>query len=153
MTPVIAGLLLAIPLAALSASSSAAQALRGLGLLTIPEERNVPPIVARANELTDNSAFRNKEDAIGRLCENSELRIAHRTMISVAPRRKRGEIDVDLVVGRAKLADAQSREEAAALLSEREIAAVLSDPSAFDQLMALRHVRNDERVGPLIDAG
>jgi len=137
MTPVISGLLLAIPLAALSASSSAAAALRRLGLLTIPEESNVPPIVARANELADNSTFRKKEDAIVCLCENSELRIAHRSMISTAPRRKRGEIDVDLVVGRAKLGDAQSRDEATALLSEREITAVLSDLSAFDQLMAL----------------
>lgn len=48
MLPVVAGLVLAIPTAALSGSRSAGAALRRLGLLRTPEESDPPPILLDA---------------------------------------------------------------------------------------------------------
>jgi membrane glycosyltransferase len=51
MAPVIAGLALAIPLAAVGASSRLGRAARRTGILLVPEEERPPPILARANAL------------------------------------------------------------------------------------------------------
>jgi membrane glycosyltransferase len=51
MAPVIAGLTLAIPLAANLASGRLGRAARDAGLLLVPEERHPPQILARANAL------------------------------------------------------------------------------------------------------
>ena len=48
MLPVVLGLALAIPLAALTAKRGDGLALRRLGLLRIPEERLPPAVLARA---------------------------------------------------------------------------------------------------------
>jgi membrane glycosyltransferase len=47
LSPVIAGLLLAIPLSRLTAEAGFGAWMRGKGLLTTPEERTPPPILAR----------------------------------------------------------------------------------------------------------
>ncbi|MGA8294076.1 MAG: glucans biosynthesis glucosyltransferase MdoH, partial [Rhodoplanes sp.] len=51
MTPVIVGLVLAIPLAAVTADAAFGRRLQRLGLLTTPEERNPPEVLRRANAL------------------------------------------------------------------------------------------------------
>jgi membrane glycosyltransferase len=51
MTPVIAGLTLAVPLAAGLASGRLGRAARDAGVLLVPEERHPPQILARANAL------------------------------------------------------------------------------------------------------
>ncbi len=51
MSPVIAGLVLAIPLVALTSAPGPGQWLRRARILCIPEELNPPPILARAREL------------------------------------------------------------------------------------------------------
>ena len=56
MAPVVLGLALAIPLAAVTARRSAGLALRRLGLLRIPEEVQPPDVLARANRLTQEMA-------------------------------------------------------------------------------------------------
>src|SRR6187399_2585586 len=51
MTPVIVGLILAIPLAQWTASPAAGRWLRRAGLLVAPEETSPPAVLTRANEL------------------------------------------------------------------------------------------------------
>ena len=51
MLPVVLGLALAIPLAVVSGQPRAGVVLRRLGLLLIPEERQPPAVLARANAL------------------------------------------------------------------------------------------------------
>lgn len=51
MAPVTIGLILAMPLAALTARADAGRALRRMRLLLVPEERNIPEVLLRANAL------------------------------------------------------------------------------------------------------
>lgn len=137
MTPVILGLLLAIPLAVWTADARFGRVLRRCGLLLVPEERRPPPVLVRANELArilDRALP--QRDAISRLSLDESLSVAHGEMIETRARR-RGEIDADLVVGLAKLDEAQSREEARSMLTERELSAVLSDRRGFERLGSL----------------
>ena len=56
MSPVIAGMLLSIPIVAVTGSQRVGQWLRRLRLLQVPEEIAPPPVVARAAELRSQSA-------------------------------------------------------------------------------------------------
>jgi membrane glycosyltransferase len=136
MTPVIMGLLLAIPLAALTADAGVGRGLRRLGLLLVPEERHPPAILARANELIPimEKALPHI-DAVARLATDQALAEAHAAMIERRS-RKRGEIDTNLVVGLAKLDDAETTAEIRLMLSDRELSAVLADPGGFERLMS-----------------
>jgi membrane glycosyltransferase len=51
MSPVILGLVLAIPIVALTSARTPGQWLRKRKLLNIPEESDPPPILGRAREL------------------------------------------------------------------------------------------------------
>ncbi len=146
MTPVIAGLLLAIPLAGLTANAHLGRRLRRLGLLLVPEERTPPPILLRANELAVQIARSLPPlDAIARLSSSDTLADAHRATIEPRP-RPRGDVDVDLVVGLARLDEAATAEDARAMLSDRELLALLSDAHGFERLMSIvRESRGRER--------
>jgi membrane glycosyltransferase len=136
MSPVILGLLLAIPLAALTADAGLGRGLQRLGLLVVPEEGRPPAILARANALAPIVAQALPEgDAIERLASDEALAAAHAAMIEPQPRR-RGEVDADLVVGMAKLEEAETPQEARRMLTDRELVAVLSDRRAFGRLMS-----------------
>jgi membrane glycosyltransferase len=138
MTPVILGLLLSIPLAALTADAGMGRGLRRLGLLLVPEEGRPPPILARANALIPamEQALPD-EDAISRLATDDALAAAHTAMIE-APLRRRGQIDADLVVGLARLEDADTAAEARRMLNDRELNALLADARGFERLRRLR---------------
>jgi membrane glycosyltransferase len=56
MSPVILGLVLAIPIVALTSARTPGQWLRERKLLNIPEETNPPPILVRATTLRRQSA-------------------------------------------------------------------------------------------------
>ncbi|MDO8878539.1 MAG: glucans biosynthesis glucosyltransferase MdoH [Pseudolabrys sp.] len=137
MTPVIVGLVLAMPLAAITARSDVGLALRGMRLLMVPEERDPPTILRRANELSESLPC---DDAkIGDLFRGSDaLRQAHlRALEPLAP-RKRGDVNADLVLAKAKMAEAESLDETLALLTVKEKRALLSDRNGFEQLMEMK---------------
>jgi len=70
---------------------------------------------------------------------------AHRATIEPRP-RPRGDVDVDLVVGLARLDEAATAEDARAMLSDRELLALLSDAHGFERLMSIvRESRGRER--------
>ncbi len=136
MTPVILGLLLAVPLAGLTATDGLGQAFRRAGLLVVPEERAEPAVLTRANALAEELERELPEaGALARLMSDARLAQAHRQMLSERPRR-RGEVDAELVVGLAKLEEAEGAEDIS-LLSERELGAVLADRRGFDRLWEL----------------
>src|SRR5262249_59128725 len=120
---VIGGLLLAIPLAALTARPD--RRLRALGLLTIPEEREVPEIVARANRLLAEMPPDPGGSAVELLFSDPALLDLHRRAL-VDRARRRGEVEVDLVVALAKLEGAGSIAEGLAALTPRAKRAVRS---------------------------
>jgi membrane glycosyltransferase len=63
----------------------------------------------------------------------------------VQSQRPKGEYDVDLLVGLAKLDDAESIEEATTLLSSREKLAVLGHRAGFGRLIQLPLVHSWEQ--------
>src|SRR5262249_56274029 len=101
MTPVIVGLLFAVPLATLTARSGAGQALRRLGLLSIPEERDPPPILLRAQELAASlsAAEHPPREIFGAFLDSPDLVELHRRMLPTPQRRSRGDLDVHLLLG------------------------------------------------------
>lgn len=138
MSPVLIGLVLAIPLAAMTGSRTLGLGLRKLGLLRIPEEHAPPPELARAGELYRQLAVEGDEpgDGFQRLASDPALCAAHRAMLP--PPRQRGEpIDPNLLVGLVKLEEATSLADAERDLTPREKAAVLGDRRGLDRLAAL----------------
>jgi len=138
MLPVVLGLALAIPLAALTGQRRAGLALRGLGLLRIPEEGLPPAVLARANALCRAAEAEQGSDPVVALLDDAALLAAHRRMLPPPRRPDIDPIDVALLVGRAKLDEAVSLPTAWAGLLRAERTAVLSDDGGLTRLAELR---------------
>ena len=134
MSPVVAGLLLAIPIAALTARSSIGRALRAAGLLLTPEERSPPPILVRANALAAERPQAGNAHPLVRLVEDRALRAAHEDMLQDVQPRRKGDVDVHLAVAMMRIADADRYIEAVASLSARETFAVMTSGEALRRL-------------------
>jgi len=136
MTPVTLGLVLAVPIASLTVSERIGGRLRRL-LLT-PEDRDVPRVVRRANELHGDWRADEAAEAIAALARDSRLREAHRAMLAAPMRvRRRGEVNVDLAIARAKLDTVETCAEAVAVLTPKEKAAALADAASLERLLSL----------------
>ena len=100
-----------------------------LGLLRTPEETSPPPVVERANALAAELALTggDHDDALQVIWADPALRAAHESFLADAPRRRRGDVEVETAVAAAKLNDAQTVEDARAWLNSRERLAVLND--------------------------
>src|SRR6185503_18924089 len=76
LTPTVAGLILAIPLSKASGSVRTGQLFARLGLLRIPEERTVPELLRRRDELV-HAAEPLPTDGLRHLAMNPAARAAH----------------------------------------------------------------------------
>jgi membrane glycosyltransferase len=114
-------------------------ALRRIGLLRTPEETTPPVVVERANALAAELAGdgHDHDDALLTIWADPALRAAHESFLPEAPRPRRGEVDVDQAVATAKLAEAQTFEDASAWLRPRECLAVLGDRALIAALVHL----------------
>lgn len=136
MTPVLLGLLLAIPLAAMTASRDVGQGFKEAGLLLVPEETQTPDVLLKAAAAQAEPAPDLPGEAMAALRSDSYLLAVHRALLP--PPRKPGEpIDADRLVGLLKLQEARSLTEAAASLTSKEKAAVLADASGIARIEAL----------------
>ncbi len=135
MSPVLLGLLLAVPLVSLTAGRRAGLALRRLGLLRIPEEAAPPAVLARAVALQA-AGDAAPGDSLRRLLADPVLMAAHRAML---PPRVPGRDPFDplLALGLAKLDEAATLDAALVLLTLPERAAVLGSASGLDRLLVL----------------
>jgi len=132
MSPVIAGLVLAIPLGLLTSRRS-----KPAGLFATPEDRHLPPVVLRANELAASSRIE-LTGALQQLRQDAELLQRH---LDSAPRennRKFGRVDVALATARAKIEQCESFDEAVRWLDKSEIRAVLNNAAALQRVVELR---------------
>ena len=129
MSPTIIGLVLSIPLSAASSSLALGLALKKLHLLLIPEERDTPTVIARANALQGEYKALNYDEAdrMEELALDKTLCEAHLAMLPPVPRRHRGDIDSERAVAEAKLADAQTLADAINWLKPKERSLILSD--------------------------
>jgi membrane glycosyltransferase len=136
MTPVTAGLLLAIPLAAATARNDIGARLREFGLFAVPEERAPSAVLRRANTLT--GQLEDSDAPLGKVLRRKRvLGRAHLDTLPPQPPRQRGMVDADLLVAKAKMADLDNIDDTLALLTVREKRALFSDPEAFRQLLAM----------------
>ena len=131
MSPVIVGLLFAVPIGALTAKPASAR------LFVTPEEREPPPVLRRANELSA-SAEVGGRPALLQLREDPALLAFHLAQLP-PPRAARPEtVDANLAVGRAKVDASDTFEEAAQHLSSREVVSILNDGSALSAVLQKR---------------
>ncbi len=131
MLPVVLGLALAIPLAVLTGRRWSAG-----GLLRTPEEVTPPAVVTRAAVLQSDWQNMGLPD-VARLLRDPMLLAAHKAMLP-PPRRPRSEpLEAAVALGRAKLEEAETLEEALDALSPQEMAAVLGDPAALSRFSVL----------------
>jgi membrane glycosyltransferase len=139
LSPVVLGLILAIPASAITGGQKLGKAVRRLGLLATPEEIEPPVVVRRATELTCEWATTRPQTrgVFAHLASDAELRTLHAAMLPTTHERPKEEYDVDLLLGLAKLDDADNLEEAATLLSNREKLAVLGSRTGFERLCQL----------------
>jgi membrane glycosyltransferase len=139
LAPVVLGLVLAIPVSAVTGWQGLGKVVRRLGLLATPEEIEPPAVLQRTNELTAEWATTcaQETDVLARLASDAQLRALHATMLQTTHERRKGEYDVDVLLGLAKLDDADSLKEASSLLSSREKLAVLGHRAGFERLCQL----------------
>jgi membrane glycosyltransferase len=132
MAPVIAGLLLSVPVAMLSSMQSGPNP----GLLLTPEQTVPPQVLIRANELATVSGSRSVSP-LQDLFEDRRLMESHLANLPDEKRRNRGQVDSNLAIARAKIEDAETFDEALSYLTERETFAVLNSPNLLRVLSAM----------------
>jgi membrane glycosyltransferase len=135
MLPVLLGLVLALPLGLLTSVRP-----RTAGVFATPEDRLPAPVLIRARELAASHPHEIKS-ALDKLRENGELLRHHLASLSQASRPGTKQIDVPLAVARAKLDECKTFEEAVAWLENREIRAVLNDPSLLQRILQMSSSR------------
>jgi len=132
MSPVVAGLVLAVPLGLLTSSR-----LKRAGLFATPEDNHPSAVVLRANELAASGRIEVAE-ALQHLRQDDELLKSHLDSLPSVSRRKLGPVDVPLATARAKIELCETFDEAVGWLDQSEIRAVLSDPPVLRRVLALR---------------
>lgn len=145
MSPALVGLVFALPLSAASGSVLLAKVARFLGFLTVPEEVDVPRVIA----LRDDAEARLEElldgVTIERLLSDEVARQRHFAAVQPRPPATRGHPDVMFITARAKLGDAHTAAEALSWLSPPERMAVLGDRDLFHGLVRLMNPDVPER--------
>jgi membrane glycosyltransferase len=134
MSPVLVGLILAIPVVSFTSRGAVGRWLRRVGLLLTPEERSPPPVLVRANALMAEPNGVAGDDPFAVLARDADLFDAHLRMIGEPERRRKGDLDLDLLIAFAKIDEAGDRDEAIGLLGRKEIFAVLANREALRRL-------------------
>lgn len=128
MSPVIVGLLFAVPIGALTAKPASGK------LFATPEEREPPAVLRRANELSAGADVGGKP-ALVQLRGDPALLAFHLAQLPPPRIARPDTVDANLAVGRAKVDASETFEEAAAHLSPREVLSILNDGSVLSTLL------------------
>lgn len=133
MTPVILGLLLAVPIAFLTSQRRT----KGVPsrLFSTPEQNTPPQVLIRANQLAA-APSKISEDPLRELRNNRRLLEEHvRNLPAVM--RDRGKIDPHLAIARAKIEDARCFDEALEFLNPRETYSVMNSAAILTMVVNL----------------
>ena len=125
MSPVIAGLLLSLPLGFLTS-----RPIGSTGLFATPEDLQPPQVVFRANELAARPRPEPK-GALQRLRQNPELLASHLNALPQKRDHKFERIDAHLATARVKIERCETFEDAVKWLDASEVRAVLNDRSVL----------------------
>ncbi len=131
MSPVILGLVLAVPMGILTSGRFSAAT-----LFATPEDRHPPDVLCRANELSLSQQC-NRCSALRELRGNDELLKQHLQGIPVPAQRKSLQINVPLATAREKIELSETFEELVAFLDRQETFAVLNSPRALEKALQL----------------
>lgn len=135
MSPALIGLILSVPVAALVGSQSFGLLLQDFGLLTTPEERQVPDCVSVAEEqATALMPSRPDANTLDDLIQNPILLARHIAWLDTATARHRGEADLVLASAMLKLNDSMP----IAALDTKECYAIAASPLGLDQVTLMR---------------
>jgi membrane glycosyltransferase len=138
MSPVIAGLLLAIPLALVTSSRAVGGVLKLVGVLATPEERSPPEELAELTvRLAAPAPALAGNEAVRALAADDDLFALHLGMLPDGGRRPAGDVAPERLVARAKAQDADCLADALAAFTPREKTAALADSKALDRLIEL----------------
>jgi membrane glycosyltransferase len=136
LSPVLAGLLLSVPMSRVSGSVGVGRMLARLGLLLTPEEVDPPAVLARRDALLE-EAKALPEDPLRWLADDAAARRRHLTGNLPPPAAVPGEPDADHLTARQKLLDARHVDEALGWLTPRERIWVAADAALLHQLAGL----------------
>ncbi|MBJ7408178.1 MAG: glucans biosynthesis glucosyltransferase MdoH [Bradyrhizobium sp.] len=128
MSPVVVGLLFAVPIGALTARPASDK------LFVTPEEVAPPSVLRRANQLSE-SPDAGIRPALLELREDARLLAFHVAQLSLPRAVRPDTIDANLAVGRAKVDASDTFEEAVAHLSSREVFSILNDGSVLPAVL------------------
>jgi membrane glycosyltransferase len=130
MSPVVAGLVLALPIGFLTSSR-----MKTAALLATAEDKCPPPVVSRASQLAASPRIETI-GALLQLQQDNELLDYHLASLT-ARRVGPGQIDVALAVARAKIEECDTFDDATAWLDRVEIRAVLNDAATLQKLLQM----------------
>lgn len=128
MSPVIVGLLFAIPIGAYTAKP------RMKALFATPEEVAPPDVLTRANELAASSVA-DRGRALVELQRDPSFLAQHLGSLAPPRRRRPEEIDPHLATARARIEASDSFDQAIASLTTRETLAVLNDRALLEGVL------------------
>lgn len=139
MSPTIAGLILAIPISWLTSQRWLGLVFRRAGVLVTPEETTTPPIAKRGKALSKALARTDDDEinGVAAIHADPELRALHEAWLPNRKPRQRGAITSDRAVAEAKIADAETIEEAVSWLNRGERLVALSDRALIGMIARL----------------
>ncbi|KXI28303.1 glucans biosynthesis glucosyltransferase MdoH [Paraglaciecola hydrolytica] len=138
LSPTLVGLVLSIPLSALSGSKLLAKILRFCGLLSIPEEVEAPAIMQQRDEFEVAFSKTIENLTIVQLLHHDTLWRQHFSMVLTPPEPTRGHPPLDKISVMHKIDDANSQTEALGWMTDKEKLALLSHEELFMALRALK---------------
>ena len=138
LSPAVAGLVLAVPISAWTASPRLGRITRRIGLLRTPEELARPEIgrAALRRRPVHRSIVAATPDIRG-LVRDDWRRRHHIALVDSGRDRRRGEVDPVEALAAAKLGEARTLDEALAYLGPDEQAVALATPHLFERLSLL----------------
>jgi membrane glycosyltransferase len=112
---------------------------RRAGELTPPEETTTPPLAKRGKALSRALARAGEDDINGLIAihVDPELRALHENWLPTRRPRQRGQISADRALAEAKIADAETIEDAVAWLNRGERLVALSDRALIGMIARL----------------
>ncbi len=138
LSPAALGLVLAVPISALTGSAAVGRAVRRAGLLSTPEESE-PPAVRLAMEAAlpaYREALAKVPDVVA-IATDPVLRRQHLALVDRVPPRPRGQVNPTVALVESKIGEAETVEEAVGFLDDRETAALIATPRLIEMLARL----------------
>lgn len=137
LAPTLVGLLLSIPLSALSGSRWLAKVLRKGGVLTIAEEVDEPHIMRKRDEYEQMFTQKISKIDLMSIITDNNLRQRHFSMTLSEALPERGVPPINKLSALHKIADAENAKEALSWLNNQEKLCLLNSQEVFEKMQEL----------------